>query len=56
MSLLSGLRRRSPWLWAAPLVFLALFYVWPMASITALSLARGQGLAAPLPGGLLVAD
>lgn len=47
MSLAARTRRRSTWLWAAPLAFLALFYVWPMARITSLSLARGRGLAAP---------
>ncbi len=47
MSLAVGSHRRSNWLWTAPLAFLALFYVWPLTRITALSLARGQGWAAP---------
>jgi len=38
---------RTAGLWAAPLVFLALFYALPMAQVLRLSLTRGAGLAAP---------
>jgi len=42
-----GPAARTAGLWAAPLVFLALFYMLPMAQVLRLSLARGAGLAAP---------
>jgi thiamine transport system permease protein len=38
---------RTAALWAAPAVFLALFYVRPLAEVLRLSLARGASLAAP---------
>jgi thiamine transport system permease protein len=38
---------RTAGLWAAPLVFLALFYALPMAQVLRLSLTRGGSLAAP---------
>jgi thiamine transport system permease protein len=38
---------RNAGLWAAPLIFLALFYALPMAQVLRLSLTRGAGLAAP---------
>ncbi|MCJ7676804.1 MAG: iron ABC transporter permease [Anaerolineales bacterium] len=42
-----GPAARTAALWAAPLVYLALFYALPMAHVLSLSLARGAGLAAP---------
>jgi thiamine transport system permease protein len=38
---------RNAGLWAAPLIFLALFYALPMVQVLRLSLTRGAGLAAP---------
>ncbi len=38
---------RSLLLWLAPLVFLALFYFYPLASILGISLARAENAAAP---------
>ena len=38
---------RTAGLWAAPAIFLALFYARPMAEVLRLSLARGGSLAAP---------
>ena len=42
-----GPAARTAGLWAAPLVFLALFYALPMAQVLRLSLTRAAGLAAP---------
>ena len=42
-----GPAARTAALWAAPLVYLALFYALPMAHVLRLSLARGADLAAP---------
>jgi thiamine transport system permease protein len=42
-----GPAARTAALWAAPLVYLALFYALPMADVLRLSLARGADLAAP---------
>ena len=42
-----GPAARTAALWAAPLVYLALFYALPMAHVLNLSLARGADLAAP---------
>jgi thiamine transport system permease protein len=42
-----GPAARTAGLWAAPLIFLALFYALPMEQVLRLSLTRGAGLAAP---------